>query len=138
MEQDYSRRYLIMKRHKYGAKKTTIDGIVFDSKVEARYYVYLKTLKERKEIIDFELQPEYVLMDKFKCNGKIIREIKLKADFLVTRYDKSKIVVDVKGKPTPVAMLKRKLFMYKYPDLELKWIVDSKWGWIDYFDKRNK
>ena len=37
-----------MKKHKYRAKKTEIDGIVFDSKVEARYYVYLLSLKERK------------------------------------------------------------------------------------------
>ncbi len=30
------------RRNKYGAKKTTLDGITFDSKAEARYYAALK------------------------------------------------------------------------------------------------
>lgn len=33
------------KTHKYGAKKTTIDGITFDSKREAEYYEGTKAIK---------------------------------------------------------------------------------------------
>lgn len=35
------------KTNKYGATKTTIDGIMFDSKVEARYYLQLKKKESR-------------------------------------------------------------------------------------------
>lgn len=60
------------------------------------------------------------------------------ADFLVIQDDGQKIVIDVKGYGMEDAALKRKLFVYKYPDLELRWIAASKkyseTGWIDYDD----
>ncbi len=124
------------KKHKYSAKKTTIDGIKFDSKAEARYYSYLKRLKEKREIYDFELQPEYILQDKFKLYGKTISAIKYKADFLVMHLDGNCVVIDVKGAATSEAKIKRKMFLKRYPELVLKWVVDSKWGWMDYFDKK--
>ncbi len=33
---------------KYESKKITIDGIIFDSKDEAKYYLYFKELKANK------------------------------------------------------------------------------------------
>jgi hypothetical protein len=50
---------------KIAHKKTTIDGTVFDSKMESDYYVYLKEQKALGTIMDFTLQPEYVLQPKF-------------------------------------------------------------------------
>jgi hypothetical protein len=50
---------------KIAHKKTTIDGIVFDSKMESDYYVYLKEQKALGNVLKFELQPEYVLQPKF-------------------------------------------------------------------------
>lgn len=47
-----------MTRAKYGNKKVEVDGITFDSKIEARYYQYLKQLKEQDIVKDFELQPK--------------------------------------------------------------------------------
>lgn len=50
---------------KISHKKTTIDGIKFDSKMEAEFYTYLKDLKKNKKIKSFELQPEFILQPKY-------------------------------------------------------------------------
>lgn len=105
---------------KYGARKTVIDNIRFDSAAEARYYHELKMRKRAKEILDFELQPEYELLKPFKKDGKKYRGIKYRADFLVTNLDGSQEVIDVKGVRTTVYLLKRQLFESKYPHLTIK------------------
>ena len=120
---------------KYKSKKTIIDGFKFDSKLEGEYYKKLKNDKLNGLIKDFELQPEYLLQPKFKDKkGCTIRAIFLKADFVVTLNDGSEVVVDIKGYPTPVAKLKRKLFLKKYPAKEIVWIFWSNLdvGWIEY------
>ncbi len=110
-----------MNRHKYGAKKTIVDGITFDSKAEAARYCELKLLKKAGEIKDFTLQPVFELQPKFKdSTGKTVRAIKYIADFLITWKDGSVTVEDVKGfKGNQVFLLKKKLFEYKYPDVKL-------------------
>lgn len=45
--------------------RTTIDGITFDSKLEAQYYEYLKAEKKAGRVKDFVLQPEFVLQPAF-------------------------------------------------------------------------
>ncbi|MCC0650730.1 DUF1064 domain-containing protein, partial [Clostridioides sp. ZZV15-6598] len=54
---------------KYNNKKTMIDGIKFDSKDEAEYYLYLKDKKAKGEIKDFGLQQKFELQPKFKKFG---------------------------------------------------------------------
>lgn len=71
------------KPNKYNAIKTVVDGITFDSKLEANYYCYLINQK-----LKFVRQPK-VLLSK--------AEITYRPDFLV--YGKSKFYVDVKGSP---------------------------------------
>jgi len=106
--------------HKYGAKKTTLDGFTFDSKAEATYYLELKLLKKAKKILDFELQPRFELLPPFTKNGVKYRKTEYVGDFLVTHLDGSREVVDVKGKKTPVYEIKRKMFEYRYPELTIK------------------
>lgn len=106
-------------RSKYGARKTTIDNIVFHSKAEAEYYHKLKMLKRAKQITDFDLQPEYVLLKPFRKNGKAYRGIKYKADFLITHLDGSQEVIDVKGYKTAEYRMKKQLFESLYPDLTI-------------------
>ena len=79
-----------MRRNKYGAKKTEVDGIVFDSKIEASRYVQLKAMQEADEIHGLELQPEFPIYVNTKYIGKYT------ADF---RYydDSGHVVEDVKG-----------------------------------------
>ena len=122
-----------MARSKYGNKKVKVDGITFDSALEARYYKHLKLLKEQRIVEDFELQPKFTLLESFKKNGKTFRAITYQADFKVKYADGRIEVVDVKGMVTQQFELRRKLFEYRYP-YELKVITYSKidGGWITH------
>ena len=108
--------------NKYHNKKTTIDGITFDSKAEAKRYVELKLLLRAKKITNLQLQPKYELQPKYKNNkGQTIRAITYKADFSYIENGK-KIVEDVKGVETKDFRLKKKLLEYKYPSIDFRLI----------------
>ena len=108
------------KKSKYSNKKTVVDGITFDSKKEGEYYCNLKLLKRAGIVKKIELQPKFILQEKFKKNGKTHRAITYIADFKVTYADGKVEIVDVKGVETQVFKIKRKMFEYKYPDKNLK------------------
>lgn len=100
-------------RSKYGAKRTTVDGITFASKAEARHYAELKLREKAGEIKDLELQPKFPLMVPRRGHGgPWDREVvgHYIADF---RYREGPTgvlrVVDVKGMKTPVYRLKKKM-----------------------------
>lgn len=105
---------------KYKSKKTTIDGITFDSKAEAHRYVELKTLETVGHITHLKLQPEFVLIPRFTKNGKTYRKTVYRADFAYFNADGVFVVEDVKGFKTDVYKLKKKLFEWSYPDYEIK------------------
>lgn len=105
---------------KYHNKKTTVDGITFDSKAEAARYCELKLLEKSGYISDLKLQPEFELIPAFSKNGKRYRKTVYKADFCyVDRKTGKTLVEDVKGVKTQVYAMKKKLFEYRFPDLEL-------------------
>ena len=114
---------------KYHNKKTFIDGIKFDSKLEAERYAQLKMMECAGVIRDLELQPEYERIPSFKKDGKTWRKTVYKADFrYILAEDDKTIIEDVKGSIsviTDVFRLKQKLFEYKYPDYTIS-IVTSK------------
>ena len=101
------------RNNKYGAVKTEADGIVFDSRKEARRYTELKQLQEAGEITNLQRQKRYVLQPAFELNGKKFRPIIYISDF---EYDKDgqHHTEDVKGKVLPVFKIKAKLFAYKF------------------------
>ena len=124
-------------RSKYKAVKTTIDGITFDSKREAKRYSELKVLEKAGMITHLELQPEYQIT----INGAKI--CKYKADFryftvraesnersynskgewqtpTMTGQKEGQIVEDVKGFKTPIYRLKKKLVEACYPGTQIK------------------
>ena len=109
---------------KYHNKKTFIDGIKFDSKLEAERYAQLKILERAGVIRDLELQPSFELLPSFRKNGKTWRKTVYKADFRYILADGDRIIIeDVKGSTaviTDVFRLKQKLFEYKYPELTIK------------------
>lgn len=106
---------------KYHSKKVILDGIEFDSKKEAKRYSELKLLERAGQIKDLELQKVFELQPSFKKNGKTYRKTTYKADFCYFDNEKGKYIVeDVKGFKTEVYKLKKKMFEYKYQDLELK------------------
>jgi len=85
-------------------------------------------------ITDCKLQVKYELQPKYTYNGKTILPINYVADFVITYSNNSVIIWDVKGLADSTAKLKRKMFYYKYPDLDYRWVVYSAidGGWKDY------
>ena len=123
--------------NKYKAVKTTIDGITFDSKKEAKRYTELRLLEKAGHITHLELQPEYQIT----INGAKI--CKYKADFryftvrqenreqytnskgewqtpTITGDKEGQIVEDVKGYKTPIYRLKKRLVEACYPGTQIK------------------
>lgn len=102
------------KKSKYSAVKTKVNGIKFDSKKEARRYKELKILEKADEIKSLELQPRFLLQEKFKYAGKTIRKIEYVADFRYIDEKGNTIVEDVKGMKTEVYKIKKKIFLKIY------------------------
>lgn len=128
-----------MERSKFNVdkdkEKRTYNGITFDSCMEMRYYRDVVCPKvESGEIVHYELQKPYELQPKFTHNGKNVLPITYVSDFYIEYSDGRFEVVDIKGCPDSVALLKRKLFWYRYPYIDYKWItyVKKYGGWLDY------
>lgn len=104
--------------NKFGAKKTVVDGILFDSKSEAKYFRELVLLKHGGIVTEIELQPAFVIVDAYRhpVTRKIVRCSKYVADFRVTYASGHVEVVDVKTKATRTStyLLKKKLFESRY------------------------
>jgi len=98
-----------VKRSKYGAIKTEIEGIMFDSKHEAKRYQELRLLEQAGEIENLRLQVPYELIEKSKYG----RSIKYVADFVYRRNGLT-VVEDAKGVRTPVYRLKKRMMAEKY------------------------
>ena len=108
-------------RSKYGARKTVVDGITFASGKEARRYAELKLMERAGAIRDLQLQPRYELQAGFRDgNGNAVRKIEYVADFYYVEKGGLRVAEDVKGVRTDVYKLKRKLFMARYPEIELR------------------
>ena len=86
---------------------------------------------------------KFPLQEKFKrknSEGKLesIRAIDYVADFVLKWSDGRIQVIDTKGMADATALLKRKIFWYKYPDVEYLWITKNlKYGadndgWIEF------
>lgn len=76
-----------------------------------------------------ELQPVFLLQEKFEYEGKTIRAIKYKADFRVVYEDNRVEIIDVKGQTTDVFLLKRKLLLSKYKDINFKCVRKIRGEW---------
>ena len=110
----------ISKQSKYKNKKVLIDGIEFDSRLEANRYFQLKILEKAKEIKDLRRQVKFELQESYKKNNKRIQSINYVADFVYYDFRKNKTIVeDTKGFKTEIYKLKKKIFEYKYKDLEI-------------------
>ena len=100
-------------RSKYHAKKTTVDGITFDSRREADRYLVLKSMEEDGAIEDLRRQVRYELVSAFDVDGKHYRPVYYVADFTY-RENGHEVIEDVKGMKTDVYRLKAKLVAYRY------------------------
>ena len=99
---------------KYGAKKTTIDGITFDSRAEARRHCQLLILERSNAITGLSRQVSFDLCPsvKFKGAARAKPALRYVADFVYTDCATGKQVVeDVKGVLTDVFTIKRHLML---------------------------
>ena len=103
----YNTRFKFKKLSKFGAKKTIVDGITFDSKWESERYGQLKAMERGGIVTDLELQVKYDI---------VINDIKICkyiADFVYKEESPDgkikEIVEDAKGFETPEFKLKKKL-----------------------------
>ena len=105
--------------NKFGAKKTAVDGIRFDSRKEAARYCELKRLEQIGEIERLELQPKFELLPSFVYDGKKIRGLVYRADFVYYK-DGVKYIEDVKGFRTKEYQIKKKYLLYNIAQSEEK------------------
>ena len=116
-------------------KKRTYNGIIFDSVLEMNYYIdVVLPLYKSGEIVRYEMQKKYELQPPFKHHNSSIRPINYVADFFIVYKDGHEEVIDTKGCPDSVALMKRKMFWFHYPNIIYRWIGYSKidGGWCDY------
>lgn len=116
---------------KYRAKKTQYNGILFDSKKEAKRYRELLLLERAGKISDLELQKvyelipaQYAMSDEVYTKGKnkgqpkrgalLERAVVYKADFKYIDEDGYTVVEDTKGVKTKDYIIKRKLMLFNY------------------------
>lgn len=100
---------------KYHNKKTEADGIVFDSKAEARRYEELRMMEKMGLIHGLERQVPFVLIrgQRWRSGGRKHPDTIYKADFVYFENG-NKIVEDVKGFRTAVYRIKRELMKDRY------------------------
>lgn len=120
-----------------------IDNILFDSKAEGMYYLYLKDLEKDGCIRDLTLQqkflihPRFQFVDPVKRGKKRYKKSILAATYYIPDFTFTvrmpfsliagpvnlilnpgeQVVVDVKGMRTALYRLKRKMFLRQYPEL---------------------
>nr|DAY27981.1 MAG TPA: Endonuclease [Caudoviricetes sp.] len=99
--------------NKYGNQPTIVDGIEFDSKLEAEYYSHLLVLKKNHIIDKIETQVSVVIIKPFKHpeTAKTVKSTRYIADFRVTYPGGAIEYIDTKGALTDVFKIKAKLFM---------------------------
>ena len=120
-----------------GKLNRTYNNITFDSELEMKYYRdVIQVGLQDGTIKDCQLQVKYELQPKYKYQGANILAINYVADFVVTYSDDSVIIWDTKGLADATAKLKKKLFHYRYPDIDYRWVgwsgIDG--GWLEYKD----
>jgi hypothetical protein len=98
-----------VKRHKYGAVKTVVDGIMFASKKEAKRYQELRLLEKAKQIRALELQPVFKLMVGEHQIGKYVADFGY-WDVIAART----VYEDAKGFKTPMYRWKVKHVAAQY------------------------
>jgi hypothetical protein len=90
----------VVKRPKYGNRKTTVDGIIFDSAKESRRYSELVLLQKAGHISKLERQKCFVLAPAVLLGGRKKPALRYVADFFYVNSDGIEIVEDVKSKAT--------------------------------------
>ncbi len=109
---------MVIKANKYRAKRTVVDGISFQSKLEADRWCVLRTLERSGEITHLERQPAFLVSIKgVPCFTYV-------ADFRYfsrpTNAQRGEYITeDVKGFRTAIYKLKKKCVEAAFPGLKI-------------------
>ena len=101
----------------------TMDGIVFDSKLEMNRWAYLKIMEKAGKISNLRRQVVYVLQEEFRHQGINHRAITYKAD-IVYMTIRGETIEDPKGMATPLFKAKKKMLLFTHP-------------WINFHEIKN-
>ena len=113
--------------NKYRAIKKKVDGIKFDSRLEAKRYSELKLLERAGEIANLEIKPVF----KFSIDGRPVlirsdrykngRQAKYTADFAYFDTRKNcRVVEDTKGHATAEYKLRKAITEAMYPGVKIQ------------------
>lgn len=99
------------KRSKHNSVKTEVDGMLFDSKAEADYYVLLTLLVKAKKVSHFLRQVPFDLpgKTKYRLDFLVFYNSELKGGDMGIEY------IDVKGQVTAMFKMKKRQVEALYP-----------------------
>ena len=104
------------KQSKYKSNKVWVDGICFDSQLEANYYCELKIAQRAGQINGFCRQARFIVTE--GVNGE--KGTEYVADFIIFYPDGKYRIVDTKKIKKKTFKLKQKSFYEKYPKLKIR------------------
>ena len=112
-------RYFQNQKSKFQSVECIVDGIRFQSRLEARRYTQLKQMEQEGVIRNLVLQPKFLIQEKFRdpYTGKVYQPIHYIGDFLYVADGCQQVCEDAKGFATDTFRLKFKLVIYKYPEI---------------------
>lgn len=130
---------MVGSRSKYNVSKNkskrTYKEIVYDSQKEMEFYRdFVEPRLASGELSRCDRQIPFELLPGYTHKEEKVRPVIYKADFVLYYADGREVIIDVKGCPDAVALLKRKMFWYRYPEKEYIWLCFSKkdGGWVEY------
>ena len=112
-------------KNKYRNKKVIYKNEVFDSKAELKHIKNLMIKEQQGFISSLEIKPKYMLQESFRdSKGKAIRAITYTPEASYIENSQKKIL-EIKSKPTitDAYTIRKKLFLKRYPDIELVEII---------------
>lgn len=110
-----------IRRNKYNAKKTIVDGHKFDSVKESKRYIQLLILQKAGEISDLELQPRIPLIVNEQKIGYYV------GDFRYVTKGGISVLEDVKSPATMTSVyrLKKKILEAQTPPIIITEVMST-------------
>lgn len=104
------------KKAKFNNVKSKIDGITFDSQLEARFYNELKLRLKAGDIAGYCYKSKFLLTPETQAQ----RKSEYITDFIIFNNDGTYEIIDTKGIRTKEYILKIKQMAVNYPLLKVK------------------
>ena len=120
-------------RRKFHNRPGYLDEIHFDSQLELRRYAYLIHVEMAKKIDQLQVHPKFPLYGSVgvEDGARPVCVGFYEADFAYRVVEGQRnMVEDCKGMMLPLYLLKRRLFVANYPELQLMEVRQCRGRWI--------